>query len=529
MRRYCQYLTGILIMGMLMFGLWRREGMAANTTIKLVVNPNKTYVYLGSGGIALTTRARGKGLTYSWELLGPGKLDGQGSAVFYILPETIEGESDQALITVTVKDETGQEMSESITFNILAPSEQPPAPPSQSTFSLNDLEKASNEKTTEKASWQTTLDEMEAAFSQLQYYEKQDISVNLKLVGWERFLDAFDEDNPYSNRDDELREMAIRRLDSLLEPPSSTPTQPTSAQQPPPEPTNPSIAFQKRSSKTREDPVAGMDFVWIPGGCYQMGCSEPAKYCQDDEKPVHQVCLEGFWMGKYEVTQAQWVQIMSDNPSHFQAEENADNRPVESISWNAIQKFLTKLNEQVGRKAYRLPVEAEWEYACRAGSSTMYGFGDDENELGKYGWYSQNSQRQNAPVGQLAPNAFGLYDMHGNVYGNGVPTPGTRIMKEHPRTDMSGRKVGTSQSASCVAEHGTPGRKMPVVPIATMANDVLLSGEILLGCVWYTREMSSIMPQRREELNGHCSRSQAGAWEREQMACHFSRIMIFLR
>jgi hypothetical protein len=100
------------------------QGVAQEPSIKLVMNPSKTDVYLGSDPIALTLRVKGKNLTYEWKLLGPGKLEGTGSSVFYILPEKIDGESEQALITVTVTDESGEETAESVTFNILAKKEE---------------------------------------------------------------------------------------------------------------------------------------------------------------------------------------------------------------------------------------------------------------------------------------------------------------------------------------------------------------------------------------------------------------------
>ena len=117
-------------------------------------------------------------------------------------------------------------------------------------------------------------------------------------------------------------------------------------------------------------------------------------------------------LGKYEVTQRQWKAVMGNNPSRFKG----DDRPVESISWNDVQAFIRTLNAQGGEGTYRLPTEAEWEYAVRAGMTTAYSFGNDPEQLGKYAWYDSNSGRKTHPVGQLKPNAWGLYDMHGNVW-----------------------------------------------------------------------------------------------------------------
>jgi formylglycine-generating enzyme required for sulfatase activity len=118
-------------------------------------------------------------------------------------------------------------------------------------------------------------------------------------------------------------------------------------------------------------------------------------------------------MGIHEVTQAQWKALMGNSPSSFQG----DDLPVEQVSWEDCQKFLAKLTGKVGQGlTCRLPTEAEWEYACRAGSQGEYCFGDDERSLGEYAWYFANSEGKTHPVGQKKPNAWGLYDMHGNVW-----------------------------------------------------------------------------------------------------------------
>ncbi len=161
-----------------------------------------------------------------------------------------------------------------------------------------------------------------------------------------------------------------------------------------------------------------LELIAIPGGTFWMGSRDGIgeKY----EHPRHQVTVAPFYMGKYPVTQAQWQAVMGKNPSQF---KGAD-RPVESVSWNDTQEFSKKLNEIVethGRASlpggkFRLPSEAEWEYACRAGTETAYSFGDDPAQLGNYAWFDGNSGKQTHPVGQKQPNGFGLYDMHGNVY-----------------------------------------------------------------------------------------------------------------
>ncbi len=156
---------------------------------------------------------------------------------------------------------------------------------------------------------------------------------------------------------------------------------------------------------------AGIEFIWCSPGAFMMG-SPSTETDRSPDEIQHQVTLtRGFWMGKYEVTQAQWESVMGTNPSYFKGKD----LPVEQVSWDDVQAFLTKLNQQ-GKGAFRLPTEAEWEYACRAGTTTAFCFGDAPAQLGDYAWYNQNSGGQTHPVGQKRPNAWGLYDMHGNVY-----------------------------------------------------------------------------------------------------------------
>ena len=169
-------------------------------------------------------------------------------------------------------------------------------------------------------------------------------------------------------------------------------------------------AQAETTSKTPLINSIGMEFVHIPSGKFHMGSTTG----DPDEQPVHEVTIsKPFYIGKYEVTQAQWEAVMGNNPSLFQGDPN---RPVEQVWWTDVQEFIEKLNAKEGHRHYRLPTEAEWEYAARAGSTTAFSFGDDPSELGKYAWYKDNSEGQTHPVGQLRPNAWGLHDVHGNVW-----------------------------------------------------------------------------------------------------------------
>jgi formylglycine-generating enzyme required for sulfatase activity len=151
-----------------------------------------------------------------------------------------------------------------------------------------------------------------------------------------------------------------------------------------------------------------IEFVNIPAGSFMMGSDD----CYSDEKPVHRVNVKAFRMGKYPITQKQYLAVMGDNPSNFKGDENC---PVDSVTWDMAVEFCQKLSQRTGQTV-RLPSEAEWEYACRAGSTDRYCFGDDEGKLGRYAWYDQNSEKKTHPVGKKSSNAWGLHDMHGNVW-----------------------------------------------------------------------------------------------------------------
>lgn len=156
--------------------------------------------------------------------------------------------------------------------------------------------------------------------------------------------------------------------------------------------------------------IAEPDMVFVKGGCFQMGSI--IGLADDDEKPVHEVCVDDFFIGKYEVTQKEWMEIMGKNPSVHQ---NCDECPVEYISWNDIKIYIKKRNKKASKK-YRLPTEAEWEYAARSGGKEEQWAGlNDEFYIGDYAWFEENSHVQTHPVGKKKLNGLGIYDMSGNV------------------------------------------------------------------------------------------------------------------
>ncbi len=213
--------------------------------------------------------------------------------------------------------------------------------------------------------------------------------------------------------------------------------------------------------------------VWIPAGSFLMGCAPGEQDSYSFESPQHAVTLAaGYWMGKYELTQAQWEAVMDgENPSYFQGASygNTDKRPVEQISWNDAQTFITALNAYItdtdqGSATMRLPSEAQWEHACRAVTTDRFYWGADPDYtlIGTYAWYLDNSGSQTHDVGTAGttghPNAFGLYDMSGNVWEwcqdwyhdsyAGAPTDGS-AWESPVGTERVGRGGGWDNRKGC--------------------------------------------------------------------------------
>jgi formylglycine-generating enzyme required for sulfatase activity len=154
----------------------------------------------------------------------------------------------------------------------------------------------------------------------------------------------------------------------------------------------------------------GIELMPIPGGSFTMGGDPAGKV--DDELPPHTVHVAPFYLGRYEITQDQWQRVMGYNPSSYPHPR----RPVDQVTWLEVQTFISKLNRLEGTSLYRLPTEAEWEYAARAGTSGKWFFGGDPSQLERYAWFGQQGDIGTQPVGGRLPNPWGLYDMYGNVW-----------------------------------------------------------------------------------------------------------------
>ena len=263
-----------------------------------------------------------------------------------------------------------------------------PEPVGGGGVSLEDLKK--QEKV--KAKWVAWQGRMRADFDRI---EKLGVGPELRVTAWKRFLTSYGEKNPFSEEDETLRAQA---RDRKAQAEGEVARMAEEARQ--------RQAVGQAGQVLRDCGVCP-EMVVIPAGSFEMGSSDGAS----DEGPVHRVDIaRPFALGKYEVTQGEWRALMGNNPSDFK--DCGDRCPVENVSWEDAQSFVQRLNERTGKR-YRLPSEAEWEYACRGGGQDTYCGGEDVDALG---WYDKNSGGQAHPVGQKQANGYGLYDMSGNVW-----------------------------------------------------------------------------------------------------------------
>ncbi len=218
-----------------------------------------------------------------------------------------------------------------------------------------------------------------------------------------------------------------------------------------------------------------LEMVLIPAGEFMMGSPDSDDDGLKPEKPQHRVRIsKPFYLGKYEVTQEQWQSLVERNPSELKSPQN----PVEHVSWEDCQVYLARLNEKLGGKygKFGLPTEAQWEYACRAGSTTRWSFGPSDLVLDEHAWYSSNSDDTTHPVGQKKPNAWGLYDMEGNVWEWCADWYGEDYYGRSPRKDPTGPSSGRGRvvrggSINNIASNVRSARRLLSRPTNRFNND----------------------------------------------------------
>ena len=202
---------------------------------------------------------------------------------------------------------------------------------------------------------------------------------------------------------------------------------------------------------------AEMPMVWIAAGKFTMGSPASEPFRDGDEGPPHEVTISrGFYLGKHVITQKQWESVMGTSPWVGQPLVQPNpNHPAVYISWDDVDSFLQRLNQKSGQEVYRLPTEAEWEYACRAGTATVWSCGDQRERLGEYAWYRQEDVSDGwmthvgpehaQPVGTKQPNPWGLFGMHGNVYEWCRDWYAPDYYANSPATDPTGPAAGSTR------------------------------------------------------------------------------------
>jgi formylglycine-generating enzyme required for sulfatase activity len=196
-----------------------------------------------------------------------------------------------------------------------------------------------------------------------------------------------------------------------------------------------------------------MKFVLIPAGTFMMGGDIDMEDPSDYELPLHQVTIsKPFYLGIYDVTQGQYEAVMRKNPSRFKGK----NIPVHSLSWEDAQRYIWRLNEKEGHSRYRLPTEAEWEYSARAGTTSVFYFGNNLVHLKDYAWYDDKRYNNPIPVGKKRPNDWGLYDMIGNVAEYTEDWFDETYYANSPASDPTGPSSGTERVIRSCSVSATP-------------------------------------------------------------------------
>jgi formylglycine-generating enzyme required for sulfatase activity len=218
------------------------------------------------------------------------------------------------------------------------------------------------------------------------------------------------------------------------------------------------LSSQSMNGKLIKKPSGGekigdlFSMVFVQGGTFSMGCtSDQGDFCTSAEIPVHKVTVSDFYIGKYEVTQAQWRAVMGSDPPNLN-NTGCDECPVEKVSWDDVQEFIKKLNAKTGKK-YRLPTEAEWEYAARGGNQSKGYKYSGSNDIDEVAWYYDNHRKNQYgakgtthPVGTKKPNELGIYDMTGNVGEWCQDWHGHEYYKDSPSINPQGPASATSRS-----------------------------------------------------------------------------------
>jgi formylglycine-generating enzyme required for sulfatase activity len=372
-----------------------RSYRSASRGLAQVAAPAGTFIAYATAPGSIAADGDGSNSLYTQELVRQMKMPGAKlEDVFKAVLSNVKQASGSKQVPWTASSVEGDfYFAQQVDEGVLPPANLPEKPKNKD-FNIEDLDAAAKKEESVKNAWEKTLTAMKKAYNDVLQYEKRDVSSELKARAWNRFVATYAEDNPYSTDDNRLLGKAKTQYAywSTVKPVSKPPSsQPAGTDLP-------SISNS-----------IGMQFVLVQPGTFQMGSDDG----ESDEKPVHAATIsKPYYIGKYEVTQAQWQAIMGSNPSHFKG----DTRPVEQVSWNDAQDFIHKLNEKESTNSYRLPTEAEWEFAARGGiQSRGFKFAGSFN-VGDVAVYGANSGYETKPVGSKSANELGIFDLSGNVW-----------------------------------------------------------------------------------------------------------------